>query len=274
MKIAFTKMCASGNDFVVIDNRDGGFDPRNEALVRRLCTRRLSVGADGLILLEPDDRYAFSMRYFNRDGREASMCGNGGRCISLFAHHLGISSTEMTFSSPSGVYSAKLESIQGEQAVVALSMPEPSEIRPNESLQLGGESVSYGSIDTGVPHVIRKVDDLDALDIVEEGRRIRNHPRFQEKGTNVDFIEIRGDNRIRIRTYERGVEGETLSCGTGSTASALMVSIWTGMKGPIQVGTASGEDLAVSFEREGERFRHVTLKGEARIIYRGETSEV
>ncbi len=269
MKLHFMKMCATGNDFIIVDNREGRMNPGDSELIRRLCTRRMSVGADGLILLGDDDELDFSMEYFNSDGLEASMCGNGGRCIALFAHKLGIAGKDIKFRSAAGVHSASLSSVREYSADVALSMTDPTGLLPENTLDLGDETVEYGMVDTGVPHVVLLVDDLGSLDVRSRGRSIRQHERFRKVGTNVDFIQLRGDNYIQVRTYERGVENETLSCGTGAVASALMTAVWTGAAGPIRVDTASGESLTVSFEGEGERFCNVILEGEARIVYYG-----
>jgi len=274
VKISFMKMVASGNDFIVIDNREEVFDAGDISLIKRMCTRRLSIGADGLILLEGEEGFDFSMRYFNSDGHEASMCGNGGRCVALFARLLDVVDGRMTFRAKAGVYHASIESLSGEKADVTLSMPDPIDIRPKNIVRIGNRSFTYGSIDTGVPHVVLKVDELESLDVVETGSRIRHHPLFIETGTNVDFIEVREQNRIRVRTYERGVEDETLSCGTGAVASAIMASIWTGAAGPIVVETASGEDLRISFEKEGFDFKGVSLRGEAKVVYQGVGSEI
>jgi diaminopimelate epimerase len=272
VKVSFVKMVASGNDFVLVDNRRGEYDTLDTPLIRSLCTRRLAIGADGLILLEGDGEFDFSMRYFNSDGHEASMCGNGGRCVALFARSIGIAESEMTFRAKAGVYSASIESDHGEWADVTLSMPDPTDIRPSNVIRVEGESITYGSIDTGVPHVVLKVEDLDSFDVDGMGRRIRRHPNFRERGTNVDFIEITENNLVRVRTYERGVEGETLSCGTGAVASAIMASIWSEMTGPVVVKPASGEDLRVSFERADLVVKRVELRGPARVAYRGTVS--
>ncbi len=269
MKVSFAKMCATGNDFIVIDNRDGAADPLNADGIRNICTRRLSVGADGLILIEDDCTCEFSMKYYNSDGHEASMCGNGARCAALFAYLIGAAREEMVFRSGAGCHSASLESVVGERSNVSLSMPDPSDIQPEGVLQVGEEELAYGFVNTGVPHVVLRVDDLDSIDVPGAGRRIRDHETFRGGGTNVDFIEVQGAGIVRARTYERGVEDETLSCGTGAVASAVMASIWFDMKGPIRVGTASGEDLQVSFERIEGLFRHVMLRGEALVVYWG-----
>ncbi len=274
MQYHFAKMCAAGNDFIVIDNRDGKLDSCEAAWIERICSRRMSMGADGLILLDVDDEFEFSMKYFNSDGFEASMCGNGGRCIALFAHLLGISGRSMTFRSRAGIHSATLDRIQGEKAEVTLSMSDPVDVQREVDFALGEETLICGVIDTGVPHVVLKVTGLEAISVEDMGRSIRRHSLFEEQGTNVDFLEVLGENRLRVRTYERGVEGETLSCGTGAVAAAAMASLWTGMPGPVTIETASGEDLTVSFQRRGEDFSQITLRGNARVVYRGVTSEV
>jgi diaminopimelate epimerase len=274
MNLPFAKMCATGNDFIVIDDRAGRFDRDDEAGIRRLCTRRLSIGADGLLLLVPDPELDFAMVYFNSDGREASMCGNGARCIAFFAHRAGAAGREMTFRSRSGVHEAVLHGIDGDRADVAVTMGDPVDHRPDRRIELDGRSLRVGSVDTGVPHAVLRVEDLDAVDVRGEGRAVRHHAAFGEAGANVDFVEFRGGDTIRVRTYERGVEDETLSCGTGAVASALMAASWEGFAAPVRVETASGEVLVVGFERVGTGFRRVTLRGEARVVYRAEPGEV
>jgi diaminopimelate epimerase len=153
-------------------------------------------------------------------------------------------------------------------------MTDPSGIQPDNSISLGDEMLEYGKIDTGVPHVVLMVNDIESLDVRSRGRSIRYHERFREEGTNVDFIQLKGDNHIQVRTYERGVEDETLSCGTGAVASALMTAAWTGATGPIRVETASGENLQVSFNEKSGRFNSIILRGEARVVYYGVMSEI
>lgn len=269
MTMPFTKMVASGNDFIVLDNRGKEFDRGDSSRIRRLCTRRMSIGADGLILLEDAPNHDFAMAYFNSDGFEVSMCGNGGRCIALFAHLLGIVDRDMTFIAPAGTYRATIESLEGESADVTLSMPDPADIHPREEIRIDDESLTIGTIDTGVPHAVLRVDDLSKVDVRATGSRIRHHARFERHGTNVDFIEIGERGVVGVRTYERGVEDETLSCGTGAVASAIMASIWADLPGPVILKPVSGEELSVSFERTGENFSRIALQGEARVVYRG-----
>ncbi len=200
------------------------------------------------------------------------MCGNGGRCIALFAHLLGIVDRDMTFVAPAGIYRATIESLEDEIADVSLSMPDPVDIHPLEEIRVGDESLSIGTIDTGVPHAVLRVEDLSEIDVRATGSRIRHHSHFEDRGTNVDFIEIDDRGIVSVRTYERGVEDETLSCGTGAVASAIMASIWADLPGPVILRPVSGEELSVSFERAGKNFSRIILRGEARVVYRGTIS--
>ena len=218
----FTKYEGAGNDFVVIDNRDGVFAAAEDA-VAALCDRRFGVGADGLMLLENDPVAEFRMRYFNADGREATMCGNGGRCIVLFAHHLGIGGNCKTFTAADGLHEAEVTEISGDRATVALRMSDVSGIT---------EIMNGFSLDTGSPHYVELASDVDGIDVDAVGRDIRWRKDFEAQGgTNVDFVQLMGGNAIKIRTFERGVEAETLACGTGAVASAIVAAVKFGSVG-------------------------------------------
>ena len=252
----FYKYQGAGNDFVVIDNRNKTFDDKNEKLVEFLCHRRFGVGADGLMLLQNTDDYDFEMRYYNSDGREASMCGNGGRCIVAFAKYLGIIDRETTFLAVDGVHMAKINP----DATVDLEMSEVADVKVYDDGRF---------MDTGSPHLVKFVDDLHIVDVDIEGRQLRYDARFQPDGTNVNFVH-KNANHLTVFTYERGVEQETLACGTGITASALSAALSDGLeKGSYQV-SAKGGNLSVRFEREGDVFTNIWLNGPAELVFKGE----
>jgi diaminopimelate epimerase len=240
--IRFTKMHGAGNDFVVIDNRDAAWTPSAEA-VARLCCRRFGIGADGLLLLETDSRDAFSMRYFNADGGEAEMCGNGARCIARFAHRVGAAGRGMVFRSKAGRHWAEVE---GERVRVGLT--EPRGIREGVRAEAEGRAFEGIALDTGVPHFVVFVEDLERFDVDRFGRALRWHDAFAPAGVNVDFVRVTGESSIAVRTYERGVEGETLACGTGVTASAIAAHLARAVAPPVRVLTAGGVELGVAWK--------------------------
>ncbi|NQU85310.1 MAG: diaminopimelate epimerase [Mariniphaga sp.] len=256
MNIRFWKYQGAGNDFVIIDNRKMWFDSNNISLIKFLCDRCFGVGSDGLMLLQNHKDYDFEMLYFNSDGPEASMCGNGGRCIVSFAKKLGIIQTNTTFMAVDGLHKAVVESDQQ----VNLKMIDVSSF----------ENISDDYfLDTGSPHYVRFIEEIDSLDVYSEGRKIRYNDRFKETGTNVNFTKL-GKNELTVYTYERGVENETLACGTGITAAALCAAIKTGIdKGEFKV-KAKGGNLSVLFEKEGNGFKNVWLKGPATFVFEGE----
>jgi len=261
--IRFTKMHGAGNDFIVIDNRHGVFSAGPET-IERLCHRRFAIGADGLLLLEPAAGADFSMRYFNADGGEAEMCGNGARCIARFAYRIGASGRRMTFRSKAGLHRAE---IVGERVRVGLT--DPTDIRPDVCVDAGGAAVAGLHLNTGVPHFVTFVEDLAGLDVEGLGRTLRHHEAFRSAGANVDFVRVTGPSTIAVRTYERGVEAETLACGTGVTASALAAHLARGLEPPVRVLTAGGVELAGSWKRSGERLEEVVLEGDAVFVYEG-----
>jgi diaminopimelate epimerase len=264
--IQFWKMSGSGNDFIVIDNRDGIIpDDKKGFFVERACRRRESVGADGVIFVEESARYDFGWRFFNADGGEVEMCGNGGRCVARFAYLKGIAEKDMVFETKVGPISAEVRG-----RVVKILLPDPSGFVMDIPFELDyrEEWKSVDFINTGVPHVVASVEDLYDFPVVAQGRAIRYHPEFSPGGTNADFLSISGPNEIEIRTYERGVENETLACGTGAIASALVSSARGLVKSPVKVKTRGGEELTVHFQMDGNSFRKVYLEGNTSIIYR------
>lgn len=261
----FWKMNGAGNDFVVIDNRDHSLDLTKEQIAL-LCQRQRGVGADGLLAVESAENGAdFRMRYYNADGGEAEMCGNGARCFGRFVNFLSGEKLESTtFETIAGVIGAEFV---GDQVRIALSPPFDKEL--NEPLELAGETHTVHSVNTGVPHAVVFVDDLDGLDIRKMGAATRYHEHFAPAGTNANFVAIEGPGAIRIRTYERGVEDETLACGTGMAACALIYSELHDIDGPIKVRVAGGDVLEIGFNRDGSDYSDVTLLGPAEFTFEG-----
>jgi diaminopimelate epimerase len=262
--LRFIKMNGAGNDFVVLDNRAGDIhlDPKQ---ISRICDRHRGVGADGILLLEKAANGAdFRMRYYNRDGGEAEMCGNGARCFARFANQVAGAEGKISFETPAGVIGAQLD---GE--LVTLEMSDPKDLRLNVALPIGLETKTVHFINSGVPHVIVPVSQIDDVDVRGEGAVIRRHEMFAPAGANVNFLEERGKTQIAIRTYERGVEDETLACGTGVVASALIFAATQKVDGPIGVLVRGGSELSVGFKRDSDNFRNVTLTGPAEFVFEG-----
>ena len=262
--LRFTKMDGAGNDFILIDNRAGDIH-LNGGQIARLCDRHRGVGADGVLLLEKASNHAdFRMRYFNADGGEAEMCGNGARCFARFANKVAGAQDQISFETPAGVISAKLI-----DDLVTLQMTEPTDLRLEVKVHLADEDKTVHFINSGVPHVVIPVSRVSDIDVRREGAAIRNHKMFSPKGTNVNFIEKRGPKKIAVRTYERGVEDETLACGTGVVASALIFASTENVRGPIDVLVRGGNELQVGFEKTGMQFKNVTLTGPAEFVFEG-----
>ncbi|MEA2163877.1 MAG: diaminopimelate epimerase [Thermoanaerobaculia bacterium] len=256
-------MAGGGNDFVIIDNRSGRIGDA-AAFTRRICTPHLSVGADGVILIENTGRATFRMRYLNADGSAADFCANGTRCAARFAFVNVIAPKRMTIETGAGVIGAEVS--DGGQ--VTLSLPPPSGFG-SRSLAVGGTTIRGNSILVGVPHyVVFLRDNLWAQDIVPLGQALRSHPDLQPAGANVNFVVVRDRGSIEVRTYERGVEAETLSCGSGVVASAVTSALLHKASSPVKVLTRSGITLEVSFTIEDGLPRDVQLRGDARIVYR------
>lgn len=255
MENTFYKYQGTGNDFVMIDNRNGHFPKEDTELVAKICHRRFGVGADGLILLENDTETDFRMVYFNADGKEGSMCGNGGRCIVAFANFLEVIEEETVFNAVDGLHKA---TIVGD--VVSLKMLDVSEIKEKSNALF---------MDTGSPHHIQLVNGLKSFNVAKEGARIR-YGIYGEKGSNVNFVETNVDGGFSIRTYERGVEDETLSCGTGVTAVALGMYHLGNTKEKTVAVKALGGNLEVSFKEDHGAYSNIYLKGEAKQVFKGE----
>lgn len=253
MKLNFFKYQGTGNDFILVDNRKEHFTHTNPKLIKSLCDRRFGIGADGFILLEDHEAYDFQMIYYNSDGRQSSMCGNGGRCIVQFAQDLGVIKKETTFYAIDGEHDAHIKN-----GLVHLKMIDVAEVERKRD---------FFYLNTGSPHFVKFVENIKEYPVFKEGKKIRNNDRFKKKGTNVNFVEKAGKNKIFVRTYERGVEDETYSCGTGVTAAAIAASL-SGMANTVQILTLGGE-LSVSFKKEDDQFKDIYLIGPAKRVYKG-----
>lgn len=254
--IRFSKYEGAGNDFILVDDREQHFpDSDTQPLVSRMCDRHFGIGADGLMLLRKSSGLDFEMVYYNSDGRLSSMCGNGGRCITVFAHHLGLTGTEGTFVAVDGKHRARIEG----SGSVSLEMKNVNTIE-----DLSKDAVL---LDTGSPHYVERRNNINDIDIVTEARAIRYSARFAAEGVNVNFIEIK-DGAVNIRTYERGVEGETLACGTGVVASALAADHWGLLASPVNVHAVGGS-LSVAFDKENNMYSNIWKTGPVRHVFDG-----
>jgi diaminopimelate epimerase len=264
-RVAFVKMSGSGNDFILIDHRFGGLDETMlKAFITGICRRGLSVGADGVILIESSPSVDFRWRFFNADGSSAEMCGNGARCVARFAFQQEICGRDMRFETGAGLVSAQVSDTR-----VKIRLTDPHSLRLEVPITVSDTTLFVSSINTGVPHAVLNVEDVDAVDVPVLGRKIRFHPQFAPEGVNANFICRDPSGGIAIRTYERGVEGETLACGTGAVAGAIVAACRLGLTSPVRVRTRSGETLTVFFQRTDGGFRDIHQEGEARFIYSG-----
>ncbi len=263
--LSFTKMNGAGNDFVMLDNRSGKIS-LSKAEIAHVCDRHGGVGGDGLLLVEPSDAPGadYRMRYYNSDGGEAEMCGNGARCFARFIQKIGGCHDKVSFQTLAGLIHATFD---GPQVKVNLSKPQGLRLREKVMLSIGETEVH--SLNTGVPHAVLFLDDADKAMVGSLGSEIRYHKHFAPRGTNVNFVQRLGGNAIRVRTYERGVEGETLACGTGVTASAIIANALFDLTSPVTVKVQGGDILEVSFRRDGDGFREIFLKGPADITFEG-----
>jgi diaminopimelate epimerase len=264
--LKFYKMSGAGNDFVVLDNRQGQVRGDLSAFSAAVADRKRGVGADGVLLVEPSDRKNFRMRYFNADGSEADMCGNGGRCIARFANLMGAAPTAMEFENLAGDFKATVLA----DGQVDLQMTQPHSMRLDMKLAIEGAELTGHFLNTGVPHVVVPVDDIEAVDVVGWGRQLRHHSAFGPKGTNANFVQVTGPSSVKVRTYERGVEDETLACGTGSVAAAILMARLGRVKSPVAVTTRGGDVLSIAFRLDGDSASEVFLKGGAEVTFQGD----
>ena len=255
MTLHFYKYQGTGNDFVMLDNRTGTFPKEDTTLVNKLCDRRFGIGADGLILLEKSDTVDFTMVYYNADGNESSMCGNGGRCLVAFAKQLKVIKRKATFTAIDGLHHATIK-----DGVVSLQMIDVTRIESYKS---------HTFLNTGSPHHIEFVANVDAIDIQKSGKEIRYGAPYYDEGTNVNFVEVIDSSTLKVRTYERGVEDETLSCGTGVTAAAIAAYFEGKTTLPNTRILAQGGDLSVSFDEKNKGFYTVVLTGPATFVFEG-----
>jgi diaminopimelate epimerase len=263
--IEFYKMSGSGNDFIIIDNRDLSLNVGDlPAFARKVCARKISVGADGLFLIEPSKTADFKWQFFNSDGSMAEMCGNGSRCVARYAYLNGIAGKKMSFETIAGIISAEVN-----DDVVKVRLTDPSSVRSVGQLIFDDRQFALDSVDTGVPHAVTFVDNLDACSVFEWGRKIRRHEIFQPRGANANFTMVIDRHKIQVRTYERGVEDETLACGTGDVASVLAAASRGLVDSPVDVLVQSGETLRIYFTKKDDRFGEIYLEGKVKIIYHG-----
>jgi len=257
MKITFYKYQGAGNDFILLDNRQNTYNDLTEEQVKTLCDRHFGIGADGLMLLNLKKGFDFEMIYFNADGKEGSMCGNGGRCIVQFASRLGIKKNEYSFSAVDGPHSAKIDL----DKKVSLKMNDVKDVE---------FYLDHYVLNTGSPHYVKFINNIEEFDVVPEGKNIRYSKPFSQKGINVNFVETLHDDEIFVRTYERGVEDETLSCGTGVTASAIVAAHNDNGFNRVEVKTKGG-NLSVDFDKISDtEFKNIWLSGPATFVFTGE----
>jgi len=269
LPIPFTKMSGSGNDFIIIDHRQPFLEAADVVeFVRLICRRKFSVGADGLILIEDDPQADFCWRFYNADGSLAEMCGNGARCAARFAYDRGIAPAKMRFQTVAGVIEAEMV---GQE--VKIKMTPPLDLRLDEQVLINNIEHRLHHINTGVPHVINFVDSIKEAPVQDTGRLIRNHALYQPAGANVNFVQMAGQH-LHVRTYERGVEGETLACGTGAVAAALIAALTRKALSPVKVITAGGDRLTIHFSMGADNQpNNVYLEGPAHFVYDGQLRE-
>jgi diaminopimelate epimerase len=269
MEIRFTKMNGAGNDFIVIDNRSKSITLNHQSIAG-FCDRHRGIGADGLLAVEPAEGKAdFRMRYYNSDGGEAEMCGNGARCFARFAARLlPTPPTSLSFETPAGLIVAEFDG-----DLVTLEMGEPRDYKAVQTLNLDGQHYDVHFLNTGVPHAVAFVEDVEKVAIRAHGAALRYHEAFSPKGTNANFAQVTEPNRLILRTYERGVEDETLACGTGVCATALLHALVAKVSSPIHVQVRGGDTLMVSFKKTGpSAFEDVRLTGPADFVFEGSIS--
>ena len=264
-KIEFYKMSGSGNDFIIIDNMDLSLNVGDlPSFARNVCQRKISVGADGLLLIEPSKIADFKWQFFNSDGSVAEMCGNASRCVARYAYLKGIAPKKMSFETLAGIISAEVN-----DDVVKVRLTDPSPLKPGIKININGNEIILDFIDTGVPHTVCFIDNVENCSAVDDGRKIRRHEYFQPRGTNANFVSVIDRHKIRVRTYERGVEDETLACGTGDVAAVLAAAQRDLVDSPVDVTVQSGETLRIYFSRKNDRFAEIYLEGMVKIVYQG-----
>jgi len=267
-RIEFTKLTAAGNDFILVDNGRKRVESKVGNLsrfARMVCNRRRSVGADGLLVLEGSHKADIAMRIFNPDGSEANMCGNGSRCIAYYAVDRDITGDKLSIETKAGILHAVVR-----RNMAKVEMTQPRDLMTDISIPMGGEHLKLNFINTGVPHAVHILRRLDDIDVKKAGKYIRYHKVFAPEGANVDFVRIDGRHAISMRTYERGVEGETFACGTGAVASSIVACELTNVRPPVKVRTFGGDSLRIYFKKENGIYKDVYLEGEVKLVFDGE----
>ncbi|MFH1612368.1 MAG: diaminopimelate epimerase [bacterium] len=262
MKINFTKMSGTGNDFIIFDNRKKIKKLIDASFIKKLCERKRGIGADGIILLEKTKTDEFKMRIFNPDGNEVEMCGNGARCFVFWLKKNLLIKDKVSFVTKAGILQAEIKN-----KLIKLKMTSPQNIIPEIKLK---KDLKVSFVNTGVPHTVILTNNLQETNVIELGKFVRYHQKFQPNGTNVNFITVKDEHTLYIRTYERGVENETLSCGTGIVASVIISDVLKYINSPVKVHTFGGDILKVYFEKEKNTYINVYLEGQAEIIYEGQ----
>ncbi|MCK5403733.1 MAG: diaminopimelate epimerase [Desulfobulbaceae bacterium] len=263
--VPFTKMSGTGNDFIIIDHRKPVIaDEDIPAFAKAICRRQFSVGADGLILVENHDAADFRWKFYNADGSEAEMCGNGARCVARFAHAKGIAPARMEFMTIAGVIEAQV--VDGS---VKVRLTTPTDTLLDRKIDIQGKTTTIHSINTGVPHAVHFVDEIRSAPVFEWGRIIRHDPLFQPAGANVNFVQIVSRDTLLLRTYERGIEDETMACGTGAVASSILAALLGHVEAPVTVTTSGGEQLTIHFSLDKDVPKDIFLEGPAHFIYEG-----
>jgi diaminopimelate epimerase len=265
VQVDFLKMTGAGNDFILMDNREGKL-VLGRKQVALLCDRHFGIGADGLMLLVPSSSKGadWAWQFYNSDGSDAEMCGNGARCFARYIQRLTGVERVTSFETAAGIIRADFD---GEEVTVSLTNPHG--VRMAQRVLTSGGELEIHSVNTGVPHAVIFVPDADGAMVSQLGKEVRFHAHFQPRGTNVNFVQLKSPGFIRVRTYERGIEGETLACGTGVTASALIASCVHGFPSPVRVQVQGGDELQVEFKRDNGDFREVRLRGPAGFVFEG-----
>jgi diaminopimelate epimerase len=263
--IEFYKMSGSGNDFIIIDNRDLSLNVGNlPDFVRAVCRRQISVGADGVVIIEPSNTADFKWQFFNSDGSVAEMCGNAARCVARLAFLRGIAGGKLSFETIAGIVNAEVH-----ENVPKVKLTDPSRVILGKKIAFEGREFVLDIVDTGVPHAVNFVDNIESCSVFDWGRKIRRHDCFQPKGTNANFAVVLDRHKIKVRTYERGVEDETLACGTGAVAAVLAAAERGLVDSPVDTIVQSGETLRIYFTRHNDRFKEIYLEGKVKIVYQG-----
>ena len=266
MNIPFTKMSGAGNDFVIIDNRNPIIEPRQKReFVKKVSARKTSIGADGVIFIEDSDKENFSWDFYNSDGSTAEMCGNGARCVSRYAYEHDIAPRQLSFETLAGIITAEVN-----DSMVKVKLPVPNHLRVDLKVKLGDTSYIVDSLNTGVPHVVVFSKDVNREDIQRIGRGIRFHQEFAPAGTNVNLAQVKDSHSLKVRTYERGIESETLACGTGAVASAILASRKNKVQPPIEVETRGGDLLKIYSDKpDNGSFSNIFLEGTTKNSFEG-----